>query len=139
MRSSWLASATNWRTRVSLACRAGQGAADVAEHPVEGEADLPDLGARVGVAVGHALGRLDLAAVERQRADPAGGGGDPVAAAAATAGRSTAPATAATTRPQPDDHAPRATSRATRVVDAGQRQAGDDDVAVGAVLRATSR
>ena len=61
----------------------GERAADVAEHPVERRADLADLGARVGVDRRHPLGERDLAAVQRQLGDPAGGGGHPVAAGAA--------------------------------------------------------
>ncbi len=57
MRSSWLASATNWRTRVSLALPGGERVGDVPEHPVERRADLADLGARVGVGVRNPFGR----------------------------------------------------------------------------------
>jgi hypothetical protein len=70
VRSSWLASATNWRSWVSLACRASS-----AEHAVQRRPDLPDLGARIGV--GHALGEVDLAGVELQVAHARGGDGHP--------------------------------------------------------------
>ena len=50
----------------------------MAEHPVEGRADLPDLGARVGVGRRHPDRQRHLAPVQRQLRDPGGGGGDPV-------------------------------------------------------------
>ena len=56
----------------------GEGGAHVAEHPVERRADLADLGARVGVDVGHPVGELDLARGQRQLRDPARGGRDAV-------------------------------------------------------------
>ena len=56
----------------------GEGGADVAEHPVERRADLADLGARVGVDVGHPVGELDLARGQRQLRDPARGRRDAV-------------------------------------------------------------
>ena len=53
-----------------------EGGLDVVEHRVERRADLPDLGALVGEAVGHPLGQVDLAGGQRQLGDPVGGGGD---------------------------------------------------------------
>ena len=77
VRSSWLASATNCRTRVSLCWRAVQRRVDVAQHPVERGADLADLGARVGLGVRDPLVEGDLAAVQGEFGDPGGGGGHP--------------------------------------------------------------
>ncbi len=47
----------------------------MAEHPVERQADLADLGARVGV--GNPLRQRDLAAGQRQLGHPGGGSRDP--------------------------------------------------------------
>ena len=48
MRSSWEASARNWRSRCSVASRSAERALDLAQHGVEGQAELTDLGAPVG-------------------------------------------------------------------------------------------
>ena len=103
----------------------GERAGDVAEHAVERGADLAHLGARVGVGVRHPFRERDLTAVERQLGDPAGGGGDPAERA----------------QRAPDQvrrrRARRAAGRrrrsrprgrpvvAQRLLDVGQRQAGD--------------
>ena len=57
VRSSWEASPTNWRTWSSLRCRASSERLDVVEQRVQGGAQLADLGALVGEALGHPLGR----------------------------------------------------------------------------------
>ena len=91
VRSSWEASATNCRTRVSRRLPGGQRARDVAEHLVQRRADLADLGAGVGVALRdpHRRGppRRDPAAASR----PGGRWPPPGRAGAARAGRSRAP------------------------------------------------
>ena len=75
VRSSWLASAAK-RAQPGLAGLApGERGLHVAEHPVEGGADLADLGPRVGVR--HPLGQADLAAGQRQLGHPGRGGRDP--------------------------------------------------------------
>ncbi|EYT79915.1 hypothetical protein CF54_28525 [Streptomyces sp. Tu 6176] len=54
-----------------------QGAVDVVEHAVEREADLSDLGARVGLRCRDAFAEVHLARVQGEFGDPGGGGGDP--------------------------------------------------------------
>ena len=51
VRSSWEASATNWRSRSSDRVALVEGVLDAAEHLVEGDAELAGLGA--GAALGH--------------------------------------------------------------------------------------
>ena len=54
-----------------LQCRA-----DVTEHPVQGCADLADLGALIGVTLGHPVWKLHVAAVQGQLSDLRRGRGD---------------------------------------------------------------
>ncbi len=77
VRSSWLASATNWRTCDSDSCGT-RGPARRAEQLVERGAHLAHLGRGVGVAGGHAVGEHHLAAVQGERGDAVGGADDAV-------------------------------------------------------------
>ena len=54
-----------------------EGIGDVAEHPVQGETDLPDFRTGVRVGVGHPHGEVNLATGQRQLSHPGGGRGDP--------------------------------------------------------------
>ena len=106
----------------------------VAEHPVEGEADLAGLGRRVGV--GDAGRQLDLVRFERQLGHLRRGGGD----AAERAEREPDPERAAGAGQQQhraEDGGLGQRDVAEQVVQLGQRQAGDVDgpVAVGVADR----
>ena len=127
VRSSWLASAANERSRRSLASRRASADSTWPEHPVEGRAELTDLGPRIGV--GHPLRQAHLAAGQRQLGDPGRGGRHP--------------AQRPQRRPHPGgaDHAGDQQRRQEhrdlgqgdllqRVGDVGQRQPGHDPVAV---------
>ncbi len=59
VRSSWEASATNWRTCCSLRWRASSAPSTCLEQGVQRGADLADLGAFVGELLGHAHGLAD--------------------------------------------------------------------------------
>jgi hypothetical protein len=102
----------------------------VAEHPVEGEADLAGLGGRVGV--GDAGRQLDLVRFEREVGHLGRGGGD----AAERAEREPDPEGAACAGQQQhraEDGGLRQRHDPEQIVQLGQRQAGDvdDPVAVG--------
>ena len=72
---------------------------DVVEHPVERGADLADLGARVGVGLGHPLVQRDLAAVQGQFGRPGWRSRRPGAAVAGRSASMAAPASPAATSP----------------------------------------
>ena len=78
VRSSCEASATNWRTRCLALVSGLQRALDVVEEVVEREADLADLGMRVGVLLGNPRGQRDGAGVELELGDLARRPGHPV-------------------------------------------------------------
>ncbi len=106
----------------------------VAEHPVEGQADLAGLGRRIGV--GDAGRQLDLVRVERQLGHLRRGGGD----AAERAQREPdpeGPAGAGQQQHRAEDGRLGQRNVAEQVVQLGQRQAGDVDgpVAVGVADR----
>ena len=109
----------------------GERGGDVAEHPVERAADLPDLGAGIGVGGRDPHGQGDLAAVQRQFGDPGGGGGDAVERAQRDADDERAEGTgddqAGADHPGLRDEHPH-----DRVVHLGQRDRENQDVPVAA-------
>ena len=76
VRSSWEASATNWRTCCSLRCRSSRACSTWASRVFRAEPTWPTSVALVGELVGHPHRRADLAAGQRQGGHRVGGVGD---------------------------------------------------------------
>ena len=126
VRSSWIASAANRRSRASLAARRRSARSHVAEHPVERRADLADLGPRVGVG--------DAGRQRRPRRSPAAARSPgsrwrrPGAAGAARTCTSAVPQDAGQQQRRREDARARSRDVVERVVHRRQRQPGDADV-----------
>ena len=101
---------------------------DVVEHRVEGEGDLADLGALVGVVRRDAHRERDVTRVELEPRDAAGGGGDPVEGREAAPDDDRSPPTATSTRPMALPPATTATRRSVSS-STGRGQTDDEEVA----------
>ena len=78
LRSSCEASATNWRTFVSLAWRAASASSTLLSMWLSASPTRPTSEVGIGVRPADADGEGDLAAVQRQLGHLLSGGGDPV-------------------------------------------------------------
>ena len=75
MRSSWLASATNCRTRISLRCRALRASLTFSSIRLSATPTWPT--SVCGFGLGDPFGKGDLALVQLHLGDPGGGGCNP--------------------------------------------------------------